>query len=421
VKKNSPISQDSDILKPTNEIELSEIIRNHYKKNLPTTVVGSNSKNFIGYKPQTAKTISLENFNGIIEYLPEELYIKVKPGTPISLVEDTLEKKNQELAFEVIDLGYIKNGVSNKGTVGGQVSCNLAGSRRFKVGSIRDHILGFRAINGKGEIIKSGGTVVKNVTGYDLSKLITGSYGTLVALTEIVLKASPKKESQSTVIINESKIKKVSELLDKILSSSNEVSGAVFIPNEPDNEKFTINKRKIFKFNDLRNDGPFIAFRIEGDKESIQERYLELKKELDLKNYDTSYLDSFQSVPFWKKINNIELFSYSKNNIIKAVIPPSYNSDLMEYLENKYKYYIDWCGSLFWIEIIDGKNEKIKLLKEKVDMMGGYLTIIKKSENFSYDMDLFSKEKVKLDLSKKIKQSFDPKRILNPGKMYREI
>lgn len=99
VKKNSPISQDSDILKPTNEIELSEIIRNHYKKNLPTTVVGSNSKNFIGYKPQTAKTISLENFNGIIEYLPEELYIKVKPGTPISLVEDTLEKKKPRVSI----------------------------------------------------------------------------------------------------------------------------------------------------------------------------------------------------------------------------------------------------------------------------------------------------------------------------------
>ena len=161
------------------EIETSNFIKEVYKKNLPTEIVGTNTKNFIGNKLQCAKILDLSRLSGIVEYLPEELYIKVKACTPISLIEESLEKNNQQLAFEPIDFGYLKDSQSNKGTAAGQLSCNFSGSRRFKVGSLRDHILGFRGVNGKGDIIKSGGTVVKNVTGYDLSKLVTGSFGTL--------------------------------------------------------------------------------------------------------------------------------------------------------------------------------------------------------------------------------------------------
>ena len=224
-KKNFQISLDSDVLKPDDEQNVSEIIRQTYKKNLPIKIIGSNSKKFIGYNLQTAKTLDISNLSGIVEYLPEELYIKVKAGTPLSLIEETLDKNNQQLAFEPIDFGFIQNGKSNKGTIGGYVSCNFAGSRRFKIGSVRDHILGFRGVNGKGDIIKSGGIVVKNVTGYDLSKVVTGSFGTLVVLTEITLKVSPKKPSQSTVAIHTEDTNQVSKLFDKILSSSDEISG----------------------------------------------------------------------------------------------------------------------------------------------------------------------------------------------------
>ena len=189
VKKNSQIFQDSDyIINPINEKEVSVVVKNLYKKNLPTEIVGSNSKNFIGNKLQCAKKLDLSKLSGIVEYLPEELYIKVKACTPIIEIEELLKKNNQQLAFEPIDFGYINFSKSNKGTAAGCLSCNFSGSRRFKSGSVRDHILGFRGINGKGDIIKSGGTVVKNVTGYDLSKLVAGSFGTLVALTEITFK-----------------------------------------------------------------------------------------------------------------------------------------------------------------------------------------------------------------------------------------
>ena len=143
----------------------------------------------------------MSKLSGIIDYKPEELYIKVKACTPLEEIEKVLSKNNQELAFEPIDFGFIKDGISNKGTMAGYLCCNYAGSRRFKVGSVRDHVLGFKGVNGKGDIIKSGGTVVKNVTGYDLSKLIAGSFGTLVALTEITLKVLPKKDSSNTVVV----------------------------------------------------------------------------------------------------------------------------------------------------------------------------------------------------------------------------
>ncbi len=421
VKKNSQTFLDSNIFRPDDEQNVSEIVRDAYKKNLPIEIIGSNSKKFIGYNLQTAKTLNISNLSGIVEYLPEELYIKVKAGTPLRLVEEILDKNNQELAFEPIDFGFINNGKSNRGTVGGYVACNFAGSRRFKTGSVRDHILGFRGVNGKGDIIKSGGVVVKNVTGYDLSKIVTGSFGTLVALTEITLKVSPKKSSQSTIVIHTEETKQISKLFDKILSSSNEISGCVYIPDEPNNKNFQLNKKQIFKFNDLKYQGSFLAFRLEGDKKSIEERKKSLIKELELNKQKTSILDVYQSILFWKKINNLELFSQTKNNLLRIVVPFSNNEKLIKFIKNKYKYYIDWSGSLFWVEIADKDEMKISEIKKFVLEIKGYLTVIKRSENFSFKENLFTMDESRLLITKKIKESFDPKRIFNPGKMYRDI
>ena len=421
-KKNFQISQDSDnVYKPADEIETSNFIKEIYKKNLPTEIVGTNTKNFIGNKLQCAKVLDLSRLSGIVEYLPEELYIKVKACTPISLIEESLEKNNQQLAFEPIDFGYLKDSKSNKGTAAGQLSCNFSGSRRFKVGSLRDHILGFRGVNGKGDIIKSGGTVVKNVTGYDLSKLVTGSFGTLTALTEITFKVLPKKDSISTLVIYSEDNKIISDLFDQLLSSSNEISGAVYIPVEPNNKNYTKNIEKIFKFNDLKSEEPFVAVRIEGSKKSIDERIQDISQELQTNKMKTSILDFYQSKLFWEKINNLELFSGTKNNLLRAVIPSATSLDLMKYLKNNFKYYIDWCGSLFWIEVLEKENIQIKEMKETIINLGGYLTIVKKSESLSSDVGPFTINDTRLLLSQKIKESFDPKKLLNPGKMYRGL
>ena len=422
MKKNSQIFQDSNnTYYPEDELQVADVVKELYKKNQPTELIGTGTKNFIGNKIQSAKKLSLSRLTGIIEYLPQELYIKVKANTPLDLVEKELEKNNQELAFEPIDFGFIQNGKSNKGTIAGYLACNYAGSRRFKVGSVRDHILGFRGVNGKGDIIKSGGTVVKNVTGYDLSKLVTGSFGTLVALTEITLKVLPKKKLSNTITIHTEDKKLINELFEKISGSSSEISGAVFIPEEPEDKNYDRNKEMVFKFNDLKSKGSFLALRIEGDKISINEKIKALTDELKLDKLNSTILDVHQSTPFWKKINNLELFKATKNNLLRVVIPPSEGNKLMQYLGNKYKYYIDWCGSLYWIEVQAKKNNKIREIKKLIKELEGYITIIKTSNEFDYEETIFTVDDIRLLVSEKIKKSFDPKRIFNPGKMYRGI
>ena len=146
INQNSQTSLDFnlDILKPNSEKDIQEIIKYCFKKNLPIEIIGAGSKNQIGKKLQCAKTLDMSNFSGIVEYKPEELYITVKAGTPIKKVRDELKKNNQHLAFEPINFSELFKKDSNEGTIGGTLSCNFSGSRRFKVGSARDHILGFK-------------------------------------------------------------------------------------------------------------------------------------------------------------------------------------------------------------------------------------------------------------------------------------
>ena len=254
-----------------------------------------------------------------------------------------------------------------------------------------------------------------------MSKLVTGSFGTLSVLTEITLKVLPKKSFSNTVVIDVKDNKTIYDLFDKIAGSSSEVSGAAFVPEEPKDENYFKNRDKIFKFNDLDFKGSFLAFRVEGDKVSINEKIKSLTKELQLNTFKTFLLDSYQSEPFWKKINNLELFERTKNNLMRIVIEPSNGSKMMKYLGNKFKYYIDWCGSLFWVEVPAKKNMKIKEIKKTTKEFGGYLTIIKTSADYDYEESIFTIDDVRLIISKKIKESFDPKRILNPGKMYRGV
>ena len=174
-------------------------------------------------------------------------------------------------------------------------------------------------------------------------------------------------------------------------------------------------------FNDLENKGSFVALRIDGDRISIDEKIKALTDELELNKLNTTILDVHQSTPFWIKINNLELFTQTKNNLLRVVIPPSQGKKLMQYLGNKYKYYIDWCGSLYWIEVQSKKNTKVGEIKNLIKELGGYLTVIKTSNEYDYEETIFTVDDTRLLISEKIKKSFDPKRIFNPGKMYRGI
>ncbi len=421
-KQNFPTFQNSNSIEyPQNEREVATLIRKFYKSNIPIELIGSGSKRKIGKTLQCAKTLNLSKLDGIIEYLPEELYIKVKAGTSIKAIEQELKKNNQQLVFEPIDFGYFLNGESDYGTAAGQVACNISGSRRFKVGSIRDHVLGFRGVNGRGEIIKSGGVVVKNVTGYDLSKLICGSYGTLVALTEITFKVLPLPEESKTLVINNQKIEKAVHFLDKSISSSNDISGAVFFPDKPMISGSSMNIENTFKLNDLKQEGSITAIRIEGSKNSIDHRIENLINELQITNLNIAILEVHQSEVFWNKVKALEFFSNSKNNIIRIVIPPSECVNLIYQFSNKFKYYLDWGGALMWLEVFELSEEMFESIRRKVVKRGGYVTMIKNSNYLPYVEDVFTISSERFNISQNIKKSFDPKRILNPGKMYTGI
>ena len=420
-KQSSQTSQDSNVLYPTNEKEVAGFIKKFYKSNIPLEIIGSGSKRGIGKPLQCGKTLNFSKLEGIIEYIPEELYIKVKAGTSIEKIENRLKKNNQQLAFEPIDFGYLFQGKSNSGTAAGQVACNISGPRRFKVGSTRDHILGFKAVNGRGEIIKSGGTVVKNVTGYDLSKLICNSYGTLAAITEITFKVLPSPAESKTLVVHNQSIDYAPEYLEKAVSSSNEVSGATYLPTEPICKNCEMNLENTFKLNDLEKKGSMTAIRIEGSKKSTHERLKNLIKELKLLKSDISVLDTLQSEIFWKKIKNLEFFSLTKNNILRIVAPPSECTKLIYEIPNNFKYFIDWGGSLIWVEACELSEQKFESIRKRVISHGGYVTMIKNSNHLPYVEDVFTINNVRFNISQSIKKSFDPKRILNPGKMYTGI
>jgi len=304
-------------------------------------------------------------------------------------------------------------GKSNEGTIGGVLSSNFAGPRRFKVGSARDHILGFKGVNGKGEIIKSGGTVVKNVTGYDLSKIITGSFGTLSIFTEISVKVLPKADLTKTLVLENPHLKKGLEYLNIALGSSADPSGGVFYP-----EYF----RNQFIFNDLTTEGPITAIRVEGSKLSVDERIDQLLKELNINSKEASILDPSQSNIFWENTRCLKVFKSLKSNLIRVIVPTSEVFELTNKLKPyNVKYFIDWGGNLIWLQIDKLNLNSLKEIRSLVKNLGGYLTTIKVDESLKASIDIFTIDEVKYKISAKIKKSFDPKRILNPGKMYTGI
>ncbi len=403
----------AEIHSPSSENEVVDFIKNSNSLQTPIEISGNNSKP-VGRLIQCSKSLHFKNFSGIVEYLPEELYIKVKSGTSLALIEAELDKKNQELAFEPSDMGFLYSGKSNKGSVGGAVACNVTGSRRFRAGALRDHILGFCGVNGKGEIIKSGGTVVKNVTGYDVSKLITGSYGTLVALTEIVLKVQPKNEESQTLLINNINLKMALNVFSKAMHTSVEISGACFYPAKIS---------KFFKLNDLDTTTSITAIRLEGPKISVIERVNTLKKIFSEYKTTISVLENYQSRIFWQNTTDLQFFNNSKNVVVKIVLPPLNTDQLMNKFENEeLKYVLDWAGNLIWVELPENDSVLLKHLRTEILKLSGHMTIIKAPNHVRIREDFLTTvdENIKV-LSLKIKESFDPKKILNPGKMYSGI
>ncbi len=213
-------------LRPADAGEVQRIVAWAAGDSVPLEVIGGATKRRLGRPLKTAHTLDLSGLSGISLYEPEELVLTAGPGTRLADIEAQLTANGQALAFEPPDFGPLLSAPAGAATIGGIVACNLAGPRRLKSGAVRDHVLGVHAVSGRGENFKTGGRVVKNVTGYDLCKVLTGSYGTLAAMTEVTVKVLPAAEAIRTVLITGLPDADAIRAMSVALNGSHEVSGA---------------------------------------------------------------------------------------------------------------------------------------------------------------------------------------------------
>src|SRR5690606_23875781 len=218
-------SHMSETFLPAGTTDVVDAIRWAAAEGKPLDLHGHRSKAQLGHPVQTAYGLDMSRLHGVLDYEPAELTLTLRPGSLVSDIEKLLAGSNQMLAFEPPDLGPLWGGPSHRGTMGGAVSCNLAGPRRVKAGAARDQLLGFPAVSGRGEIFRAGGKVVKNVTGYDLPKLVCGAYGTLAALTEITVKVLPAPEKTRTALVFGLSDESAAQALSAAAQSPYEVSG----------------------------------------------------------------------------------------------------------------------------------------------------------------------------------------------------
>src|SRR5262252_7181852 len=192
--------------------------------------MGHGSKRLIGQPMATNAVLDLSALDAVTSYEPNELIVTLQAGAPLSDVMSLIDSKNQQFAFEPVDTAPLL-GTTGLGTVGGMIAEGLAGPRRVKAGGARDHLLGAHAVSGFGDSVKTGGKVVKNVTGYDLCKLLAGSWGTLAVMTEVTLKVMPKPEAERTLVLRGLDHVAANKAMTAALGSPYDVSGAAHVPS----------------------------------------------------------------------------------------------------------------------------------------------------------------------------------------------
>jgi glycolate oxidase FAD binding subunit len=190
-----------ELVKPRDAAEIEQAIQWALAEGKTFEVVGNGTKRAIGRAAQWDATLDISGLTGITLYEPAELVLSASAGTPLAEIETLLAENAQEFAFEPLDYGPLLGVSPGSATIGGVIAGNLSGPRRVKAGAARDHFLGVTAVSGRGETFKSGGRVVKNVTGYDLCKLLAGSWGTLAAMTEVTIKTLPRAPTEETLLV----------------------------------------------------------------------------------------------------------------------------------------------------------------------------------------------------------------------------
>jgi glycolate oxidase FAD binding subunit len=381
----------------------------------PLEVVAGGSKRALGRPLQVGHVLDTSALAGITEYEAAELVLTAGAATKLAEIEARLAEHKQMLTFEPPDLRALLGTEDKEQTIAGVLSCNLAGPRRLKAGAARDHLLGFQAVNGRGELFKSGGKVVKNVTGYDLSKLIVGSWGTLAVLTEISVKVLPRAETGSTVLVLGLQDNAAIRALTDGLNSEHEVSGAAHLP-----QRLAV-RSEVAPV--ARGGTAVTALRLEGPAPSVAYRSQALRDSLS-EHGPTEVLEEADTERLWKEIRDVRpLIEPRERPVWRISVPPASGPAVAAAIAGQMdaELFYDWAGGLIWAATGAALDDAgAGAVRNAIALHGGgHGTLIRAPASVRASVDVFEPLPSSLAaLAARVKEGFDPRKVLNPGRMY---
>jgi glycolate dehydrogenase FAD-binding subunit len=397
-------------LAPRNADEVVDAVRWAMNAGEALEVVGAGTRRGLGRPVDASHTLDVSGLRGVLAYEPEELILTALPGTSLAEIERLLSARKQCLAFEPPYL-------SGSGTLGGAVSSGLSGPRRPRAGAVRDHVLGVTAVSGRGELFKAGGKVVKNVTGYDLPKLITGSYGTLAVITELTIKVLPAQEDTRTLVVGGQAAADAARTMKSVLRSTADVSAACYLPHD-------------LSAPGIAPHTPATAFRFEGVTPSVQFRLSRLREQLAAEGPMTM-LDLEESLSFWRAVRDVApLADDPARGLWRISVPPALGVEVLGRIQSGLpgsRAFLDWGGGLMWLQSavaadVSSTLECEQKIRSVLAESGGHATLIRAPQEVRRSVNVFQPQAASLAaLSKRVKLQFDPKRALNPGRMYADV
>ena len=384
-------------IKPRDAKELRQAVEWALNEGATLDVRGQGSKLAIGKPMQCQQVLDLSGIAGVVDYAPEELVVTLRAGTPISDVEALLAQRNQMLAFEPPDLGPLLGQEAGRGTLVGTLMGNLAGLRRVSAGAARDDLLGFSGVNGRGEAFKSGGKVMKNVTGYDLSKLLAGSWGTLAALDEVSIKVLPAPDQTRTLLLLGLPDDAAVKAMCAAMGSPHDVSGAAHIDGRT-------------------------ALRLEGVAPSVEARLKGLRELLSPAGARLEELGTLESRAFWREVRDVASFQAERGAVIwKISCPPTESPAIVARIKTerpRARAFYDWSGGLIWLALPATADADHAIVRGAIGPAGGHATLIRAPEAVRANVPVFHPQPPALAaLAARVKESFDPKRLFNPGRL----
>ena len=404
----------TDSLKPKDATEVEFVVRAALAEEKTLEVVGRGSKRAIGRAAQWDATLDLSLLSGVTLYEPEELVLSAKAGTPLAEIQSLVAASNQELAFEPMDYGPLLGTAAVGATIGGVLASNLSGPRRIKAGAARDHFLGVSAVSGRGAVFKSGGRVVKNVTGYDMCKVIAGSWGTLAAMTDVTVKVLPKAETEMSVLLLGLDDAAAGKAMTAAMTCYGDVSAAAHVPAAAA-ERIAAT---------ASGHAAVTAFRLEGVAPSVAQRKTVLEQVMAPFGV-LAVLEEGPSRAFWSAVRDVTPFaadgpSGGRDVWRISTVPtqgPAVGVALARGANAEVLY--DWAGGLVWAALPASGDAQAPLVRAAVAAAGGHATLIRAPAAVRAAVEVFTPESPPLAaLTARIRKSFDPQGVLNPGRMW---